>query len=320
MTNLQSLDLRSNQLSQLPPVIYQLGTLEQLQLGHYGNQDKANQITELSSDILHLDKLRNLDVYGQPLQIPPPEVVDMNEDGQANLSKIRSYFEQLEQEGVDYLYEAKLLVVGEAGAGKTTLTRKIQNPLADLPTEEESTKGLEIASWPCPTDDKNYQVNIWDFGGQEIYHATHQFFLTKRSLYILVADNRKEDTDFYYWLNIIELLTDNSPVLILNNKRSGRERPIDGRTLRGHFDNLQNILATNLATDNTLDEIYATIKYQMGRLPHIGTPLPKSWVRVRRALEDNPHNYILLPTLFRHMPQQRSNQHLLQGKPKRLFA
>ena len=36
-------------------------------------------------------------------------------------------------------------------------------------------------------------MNIWDFGGQEIYYATHQFFLTKRSLYVLVIDNRKED-------------------------------------------------------------------------------------------------------------------------------
>ncbi|WP_416233391.1 hypothetical protein [Anabaena sp. UHCC 0399] len=27
-------------------------------------------------------------------------------------------------------------------------------------------------------------------GGQEIYHETHQFFLTKRSLYAVVADNR----------------------------------------------------------------------------------------------------------------------------------
>ena len=34
---------------------------------------------------------------------------------------------------------------------------------------------------------------MWDFGGQEIYHATHQFFLTRRSLYVLVDDTRKDD-------------------------------------------------------------------------------------------------------------------------------
>jgi Miro-like protein. len=72
-------------------------------------------------------------------------------------------------------------------------------------------------------------MNIWDFGGQEIYHATHQFFLTKRSLYILVADTRKEDTDFYYWLNVVELLSDNSPLLIVKMRnKNGNEKLING--------------------------------------------------------------------------------------------
>ena len=74
-----------------------------------------------------------------------------------------------------------------------------------------------------------FRVNIWDFGGQEIYHATHQFFLTKRSLYVLVADTRKEDTDFYYWLNAVELLSDNSPLLIVKNEKQDRHREINER-------------------------------------------------------------------------------------------
>ncbi len=49
---------------------------------------------------------------------------------------------------------------------------------------------------------RDFRVNIWDFGGQEVYHSTHQFFLTHRSLYLLVADDRKEDTDFNYWLTL----------------------------------------------------------------------------------------------------------------------
>ncbi|NJO90657.1 MAG: hypothetical protein HC831_18130 [Chloroflexia bacterium] len=39
-----------------------------------------------------------------------------------------------------------------------------------------------------------------DFAGQDIYHATHRFFLSQRSLYALVSDERKENTDFKYWL------------------------------------------------------------------------------------------------------------------------
>ena len=59
---------------------------------------------------------------------------------------------------------------------------------------------------------REFHVNIWDFGGQEIYHATHQFFLTRRSVYVLVCDDRKEDTDFAYWLQVVEMLSDGSPL------------------------------------------------------------------------------------------------------------
>lgn len=27
---------------------------------------------------------------------------------------------------------------------------------------------------------------IWDFAGQEVYYTTHQFFLTTRSIYVIV--------------------------------------------------------------------------------------------------------------------------------------
>ena len=35
---------------------------------------------------------------------------------------------------------------------------------------------------------------------------THQFFLTKRSFYVLLADGRKQSDNFPYWFKIISLL------------------------------------------------------------------------------------------------------------------
>ena len=75
-------------------------------------------------------------------------------------------------------------------------------------------------------------MNVWDFGGQQIYHATHQFFLTRSSLYVLLDDTRKDhksanDEGFKYWLEAIELLSDRSPVLIFQNEKGGRSKIID---------------------------------------------------------------------------------------------
>ncbi|BAZ47731.1 Miro domain protein [Nostoc sp. NIES-4103] len=289
LQQLNILNLRGNQITTLPEAIARLQQLTCLYLSN-------NQLTTLPEAIADLQQLTTLYLNGNPIEKPPLEVV---ENG---IWAITNYFRQLQAEGTDYLYEAKLLIVGEPGAGKTTLAKKIENPNYQL-QEEDSTKGIEVTKWRFSENEREYRVNIWDFGGQEIYHTTHQFFLTKRSLYILVADTRNEDTDFYYWLNVVELLSDNSPLLIIKNEKQDRHREINERQLRGEFTNLKETLASNLKTNRGLEDILRNIKHYITSLPHIGTPLPKTWVKVREALEKNPHNYISLDE-YLHICQQ----------------
>ncbi|WP_392535489.1 COR domain-containing protein [Nostoc sp. C117] len=185
--------------------------------------------------------------------------------------------------------------MGESGAGKTTLAKKIKDDKYKLQPDENTTQGIDVIQWKFLLENqREFQVNIWDFGGQAIYHATHQFFLTKRSLYALVADTRKEDTDFYYWLNVVELLSVNSPLLIIKNEKQERKREINERDLRREFTNFKETLATNLATDRGLPEILNKIKHYISNLPLVGIELPKTWVKVREALEGDSREYISL--------------------------
>ncbi|MEH2236000.1 COR domain-containing protein, partial [Nostoc sp.] len=279
LQKLTFLDLSNNQLRRLPEAIARLEQLTSLDLSR-------NQLTTLPEAIARLEQLTSLNLTGNSIEKPPPEVVAKG------IKAIKDYLRQLKVEGTDYLYEAKLLIVGEGGAGKTTLAKKIKDQNYQL-QEEDYTKGIEVIQWSFPmTNERKFRVNIWDFGGQEIYHATHQFFLTKRSLYVLVADTRKEDTDFYYWLNVVELLSDNSPLLIIKNEKQNRHREINELQLRGQFTNLKETLPTNLATNTGLEQVLDKIKHYVKSLPHIGSPLPKSWVRVRKALESNARDYI----------------------------
>ncbi len=174
------------------------------------------------------------------------------------------------------------MIVGEGGAGKTSLVKKIENETYKLQPDEKSTQGIDVIQWKFPlSNGQDFWVNIWDFGGQEIYDQTHQFFLTERSLYALVADTRQENTDFYYWLKVVELLSDKSPVLIIKNEKQDRQCEVNERQLRGEFANLEKILATNLETNRGLAEIKDAIEQYISRLSHIGTPLPKLWARVQ---------------------------------------
>jgi GTPase SAR1 family protein len=118
------------------------------------------------------------------LSTPPPEIVRSGKE------TIISYFKQLKEQKEDYLFEAKMLIVGEPGAGKTTMARKIENPDNTLPRENETTKGIDVKQYlfslkkedfPAYKDFEKlenigFRLNLWDFGGQEIYKATHRFF------------------------------------------------------------------------------------------------------------------------------------------------
>ena len=308
LTNLTRLDLHSNQLTSLPESLGNLTNLTELylsenqlislpeSLGNLTNLTKLdlrrNELTSLPESIANLTNLKVLKLTTNPIETPPIEIA------RKGLKAIKEYFRQIQEEGKDYIYEAKLLIVGEGGAGKTTLAKKIESPDYQLNPDEESTEGIDIIQWSFPYKESTFRVNIWDFGGQQIYHATHQFFLTKRSLYALVADTRKEDTDFYYWLNIVELLSDNSPVLIVKNEKSDRQRQINERALRGQFTNLKETLATNLATNRGLQDILDKIQYCISHLPHVGNALPKTWKQVREVLEKDERNYISRDVYF----------------------
>jgi internalin A len=242
-----------NQLTKLPESIGDLENLISLNVSY-------NKLTSLPKSIVKRENLTELDLTANPLTTPPPEVAAQGIEG------IREYFRQLEEQGQDQLYEAKLLILGESGAGKTTLAKKIEDSNYIL-QDEKSTAGVDVTTWSFPIEGgKSFRVNIWDFGGQEIYHATHQFFLTKRSLYTLVADTRKEDTDFYYWLNVVDLLSDNSPVLIVKNEKQDRHRELNERQLRGEFENLKEVLAVNLSTNRGLDKLKTEIEHYIKNL------------------------------------------------------
>ncbi|MEG3436506.1 COR domain-containing protein [Pannus brasiliensis CCIBt3594] len=224
---------------------------------------------------------------------------------------IRNYYSQLEIQGKDYLYEAKMLIVGEGGAGKTTLAHKIEDINCYLPDEDDRTRGISINPHTFSVRARNegeyrqFDLNVWDFGGQEIYHATHRFFLSKRSLYVLVADNRKDDTDFNYWLNIIELFAKDSPIIIVLNEKDDLKRIINTSELRIRYpDSLKEILSVNLKTQEETDSnkrqqrlkdletLIRHIEHNANCLPHIGEPVPARWVDVRQAIETDTRDYI----------------------------
>ena len=135
-------------------------------------------------------------------------------------------------------------------------------------------------------------------GDRKFTTTPTSFFLTERSLYVLIADQRKEDTDFNYWLNTVELLSNNSPLLIIQNEKQDRKREINESAIRARFKNVQGFWRTNLASNRGLEEVQKAVTLYAQQLPHIGAELPKSWVAIRLELEKLNTNYIDLNTYY----------------------
>ncbi len=289
LTSLTTLSLYNNQITEIPDLIGNLTSLTTLDL-------ENNRITKIPETIQKLLKLEKLDLRGNPLSIPPDILaLQAGQDRPEARPILDYYFRTQDPKENTNLYEVKILIVGEGGSGKTSLAKKLIDPDYQLKpeTEDISTQGIDILHWEfVGHNQQTYKVNIWDFGGQEIYHQTHQFFLTDRSLYLLVADSRKEDTDHYFWLQIIRLLSDESPVLLIQNEKQNRTCNLSHRELRAEFTNLETPPAINLADNRGLAKIQAAIQRSLEALLPQGIPFPNSWLKVRYTLENDGRNYI----------------------------
>ena len=284
LKNLAKLDISNNQLTSLPSEVSELKNLTKLDISN-------NKLISLPSEILELDmeiewaskwkkrtKSKAIYLRNNPFENPPIEIVKQGREAVCN------YFKSLEGEQKP-LNEVKVLLVGEGGAGKTSLVKRLFNEEVD--GNEPQTQGINIRKLIVENGEREIKANFWDFGGQEIMHATHQFFLSKRSLYILVLDGRKDEKP-EYWLKLIENFGGDSPVLIVINKID--ENPafeLNRKFLREKYPSIRGngFFRLSCKSNVGVEEFSVVLQEELTKIKHLEIKWPKSWFNVKSKLE-----------------------------------
>ena len=275
LSGLTLLYLSNNQLTQLPPEIVQLRKLKVLYL-------RNNQLTRLPPEIAQMN-LTQMPVKGNPLVEPPIEIA------QHGIKAIKSYYKSLSIEKTP-LSEVKVLFVGDGGSGKTSLMKQLLGEPFD--PSEPQTHGINIRDWSTGEEGTTIHVHFWDFGGQQIMHATHQFFLSKRSLYVLVLDGRK-DEDAEYWLKLIESFGSYSPILVVLNKMD--EHPsydLNRIFLKNKYKGVKGFYPVSCFNSRGIEVFIEELQQALleSELPR--TYWPKTWFDVKASLENMEHDFI----------------------------
>ena len=112
----------------------------------------------------------------------------------------------------------KIVLVGDAGAGKTCIISRYINDRFDKTQMSTACPSLCNKSVFYKNYNKTINIDIWDTAGQEIYRSISKLFYNGASIGILVYDitNKKSfDSLKEYWYKELKENTDNGVIFFL---------------------------------------------------------------------------------------------------------
>ena len=284
LTALKSLSLRSNKLAMLPPEIGQLTGLKRLTLNN-------NKLTSLPSEICQLTALEVLALSDNPSLGLSSSVLNLEPK-----AILAAYFGSLKQ-GAKPLNEVKLLLVGHGRVGKTSLSKALRGVPHDA--QERETPGIERHALPLMSGKTKITAHVWDFGGQEFLHQTHQFFFSERSIYVVVLQGRDRSLmqrspvqEAEYWLRLIRTYGTGSPVVIVLNKFQAHEFSVDEFDLTDRYPEVKAVVRADCDPHFKIDELRRLLGSLAGKMPGVKEKIDPAWAKVRAELEGTKESFI----------------------------
>ncbi len=256
LSMLNSLDLLSNQISKIEG-LNKLTTLTWLDLSsnQITNIEGLDELTALNSLALssnQINKIEGLDAFPAALEklylfnnpIANINITIFGTSADYNcMLDLRNFFAEDVNINVP---EVKLILTGNSDVGKTKL--RFYLTTGEYDTTRNSTHGLEVHPYKLEKRikeqygfEQNTKIVIWDFGGQEYFHNTHQLFFNQDAVYVflweketnknepILTEVKKENNgssvfrvlehfDADYWLSNIRHYAPDAVIILAQNK------------------------------------------------------------------------------------------------------
>ncbi|MCC5945524.1 MAG: leucine-rich repeat domain-containing protein [Bernardetiaceae bacterium] len=294
------------------------GSLEQLNTLHLA----GNALTDFSLSPAQLPKLEILYLKGNPLENIPKEVFDVKDNDYAFKNvwgDVGNYLKDFKKEDAVYLHEGKLILIGNGEVGKTSIRIRLldlegKKTDDDLPKQPDRTIGIDLAVdtykvlslAPEVTKLENpidFELHIWDFGGQGKYREVQQLFCSRKSLYLFVTstDDKAKESDYYvgyeYWLSMVNAFNYDkeseqfSPIIYVLNKidmaSDSSSKTINETDVQTYFKNVKDFVKIGCKPLHNFDSLRQLIRKH---IPNMGsdifkTPFKKSWIDIKEFLE-----------------------------------
>eukprot|EP01104_Vermistella_antarctica_P011534 TRINITY_DN3225_c0_g1_i1.p1 TRINITY_DN3225_c0_g1~~TRINITY_DN3225_c0_g1_i1.p1 ORF type:complete len:2234 (+),score=480.91 TRINITY_DN3225_c0_g1_i1:263-6964(+) len=317
---LTRLDVSYNQIRTVPLDIFKLAKLTSLFL-------QSNKLTFLSPGVGKLRDLGTLDIRdneivhvpgvvgflplrsetfrysGNKLRTPPKSV---REKGH---TAVMAYLKEL-LEGAKPCYRMKMMLVGQENVGKTSLLRCLSRTMGVKKKEEKkvdintiSTDGIDIGelqlnvAFGQDAEKETVTLSAWDFAGQELYYTSHQFFLSERSLCILVWNmaEREELSKVEFWLQSISARCPESPIIIVGTHL---DDPICTKEYVAEtvqfmqdkyfekFPSLQDVVPLSCQSLRGMDQLKLLIEMVIANQEHMGEEVPLNYLELEKLVLD----------------------------------
>jgi internalin A len=303
LRNLQTLSLYKNKITVIPDSLASLPNLEYLDLS-------SNKITAIPESLASLTKLQKLDLSDNKITAIPESLAQLPENLKLGLSRnrfpgelaevvnlgwprLRAYLKERAQKAARQ-WRVKLLLVGEGGVGKTNLLRRLKGeefvPKLD-PTHSLEIRDLKLAH---PSEaGVELDFRAWDFGGQDFYHATHQFFYSGKSVFLLVWNSREniQQGKLTSWLDRIQALAPESPVLLVATWTDKVQPNIPLAELKEKYPQVLDLYRVDNESGNRIDGLKKALQDVAITLDHVGQSRPASWIKATEAIRQQSEPY-----------------------------